>query len=236
MSDKKMFKELTFYVEACESGSMFPNLTDKEGIYAMTASNATLSSWGAYCGSEAYVQGTNIGSCLGDLFSINWMEDTEANDVSVETLQQQQTTVIEKTTKSPVQVFGTKEFLAEPIGDFEGNLDNSLSFSDKVMHHANHIYKKALAGKTESNDMVDSRDHDLHYLYNRVMMTGSSESMQDLQKELEHREFVDSLFNQFEVNANANTSETRKDLECLRLMVSAAGTCAARSLLTPSST
>lgn len=28
MYDNKMFKELTFYVEACESGSMFPNLTD----------------------------------------------------------------------------------------------------------------------------------------------------------------------------------------------------------------
>ena len=28
MHDKKMFKQLTFYVEACESGSMFPHLTD----------------------------------------------------------------------------------------------------------------------------------------------------------------------------------------------------------------
>jgi len=93
MSDNKMFKNLTFYLEACESGSMFPNLTDKENIYAITASNATQSSWGAYCGSEAYIDGTNIGSCLGDLFSINWMEDTEANDVSVETLAQQFTTV-----------------------------------------------------------------------------------------------------------------------------------------------
>ena len=86
MKDTNMFKELVFYVEACESGSMFPNLDASENIYAMTASNASQSSWGAYCGSEANVNGTNIGSCLGDLFSINWMEDTEANDPSVETL------------------------------------------------------------------------------------------------------------------------------------------------------
>ena len=118
MSDKKMFKELTFYLEACESGSMFPNLTDKENIYAITASNATQSSWGAYCGSEAIIDGTSIGSCLGDLFSINWMEDTEANDVSVETLQQQFDTVQTKTTKSPVMKFGDFTFMAEPIGDF----------------------------------------------------------------------------------------------------------------------
>ena len=83
-----MFKELTFYVEACESGSMFPNLTDKENIYAFTASNATESSWGTYCGSDATVDGKKIKSCLGDLFSVNWMEDTEANDPSVETLSQ----------------------------------------------------------------------------------------------------------------------------------------------------
>lgn len=115
-----MFKELTFYLEACESGSMFPNLNADENIYAMTASNASLSSWGAYCGSEAYVDGKNIGSCLGDLFSINWMEDTEANDVSLETLQTQQTTVTDLTTKSPVCTFGDFSFLSEPIGDFQG--------------------------------------------------------------------------------------------------------------------
>ena len=41
MKDNGMFKELTFYLETCESGSMFPNLTASENIYAMTASNAT---------------------------------------------------------------------------------------------------------------------------------------------------------------------------------------------------
>ena len=86
MSDNKMFKELTFYLESCESGSMFPNLTDKENIYAVTASNARKSSYAAYCGSQARVNGKLIGSCLGDLFSINWMEDTEANNISKETL------------------------------------------------------------------------------------------------------------------------------------------------------
>ena len=52
---------------------MFPNLTDKENIYAITATNATTSSWGTYCGSDAKVAGKKIKSCLGDLFSVNWM-------------------------------------------------------------------------------------------------------------------------------------------------------------------
>ena len=127
MSDNNMFGELTFYLEACESGSMFPNLTDKERIYAITASNATQSSWGAYCGSEAYVGGKNIGSCLGDLFSINWMEDTEANDPNVETLLEQYETVKTKTTKSPVQEFGDLSIQSEFVGAFEGTDDATAS-------------------------------------------------------------------------------------------------------------
>jgi legumain len=128
MFDNGMFGELVFYLEACESGSMFPNLTEYQNIYAITASNATQSSWGAYCGSEAYVDGVNIGSCLGDLFSINWMEDTEANDPAVETLAEQTATVTTLTNRSPVQKFGTEDFTFEPIGDFQGidSLENSF--------------------------------------------------------------------------------------------------------------
>ena len=110
MYDNKMFKELTFYVEACESGSMFPNLDAYENIYAFTAANATESSWGDYCGSDAYVDGKYIGSCLGDLFSTNWMEDTEGNNMWVETLSQQYESVKTLTTKSHVQQFGDLTF------------------------------------------------------------------------------------------------------------------------------
>ena len=77
MKAKKMFKKMTVYIEACESGSMFPGLTSDGMIYGVTASNASQSSWASYCGSEATVDGVNIGSCLGDLFSTNWMEDAD---------------------------------------------------------------------------------------------------------------------------------------------------------------
>ena len=48
MSDNKMFKELTFYVEACESGSMFEQYSDQlkqMNIYVTTAANPSESSW-----------------------------------------------------------------------------------------------------------------------------------------------------------------------------------------------
>ena len=106
MHHKKMFKQLTFYVDACESGSMFPDLSDDLDIYAITAASASYPAYTTYCGSDAYVGDKYIGSCLGDLFSVNWMEDSDANDLSVETLAEQAATVKRETTKSPVQQFG----------------------------------------------------------------------------------------------------------------------------------
>jgi len=218
MKDQKMFGELVFYLEACESGSMFPNLNADENIYALTASNATQSSWGAYCGSEATIDGTNIGSCLGDLFSINWMEDTEANNVATESLQTQQTTVIEKTTRSPVQVFGNTSFLSEPIGDFQGTCENNnMTFTERMVQKYDHYYKQVTDSRQATKEMVDSREHDLHVLYQRVM-AGDSEAVPEMEKELAHREFVDKLFTtHFEEAANA--PETPQDFHCLRMMV-----------------
>lgn len=60
-------------MEACESGSMFKNLPKNIKIYATSASNADESSWATYCNTDAMVGGKNIGTCLGDLYSVNWM-------------------------------------------------------------------------------------------------------------------------------------------------------------------
>jgi legumain len=46
MSDNKMFNKLTMYLETCESGSMFEDM-NIPGIYALSASNPTESSWGS---------------------------------------------------------------------------------------------------------------------------------------------------------------------------------------------
>ena len=45
-------------------------------------------------------------SCLGDLFSVNWMEDSDATDITSESLDEQAQTVIAKTSKSKVMNYG----------------------------------------------------------------------------------------------------------------------------------
>jgi len=141
MYENKMYGELVWYMEACESGSMFPDLQSDRNVYAITATDAEQSSWGTYCGDSAVVDGVNLNTCLGDLFSVNWMQDTESADISSETLAVQFENVKEATYKSPVQKFGDFSFTNEVIGEFEGNLDAELeeehskkTWGEKMLH------------------------------------------------------------------------------------------------------
>lgn len=126
MQTKEMYSELLFYMEACESGSMFPGLATDSKIFAVTAANAKESSYGFYCSPDDKVNGKAIGSCLGDLFSISWMEDSDLADPS-ETIQTQVQRVTERTSKSHVMTFGDKSFESEPFSDFEDRGDASLT-------------------------------------------------------------------------------------------------------------
>merc|ERR1712224_1192554 len=113
-------KNLTFYLETCESGSMFEGLSTP-GVYALSAASPSESSWGTYCGSDAMVDGKSIGSCLGDLFSVNWMEDSDVKDLTSETLQDQADIVTTKTDKSQVMQWGDLSFQTDKVSEFQGD-------------------------------------------------------------------------------------------------------------------
>ena len=129
MYDKKMYKDLVFYVEACESGSMFQNLPRDLNIYVTTAANATESSWGTYCPPNDIVYFNNIskhiGSCLGDLYSVNWMQNVDqliaTGDFQKETLESQYILVKDETTLSHVQQFGDLNIDKDLIDNYEGD-------------------------------------------------------------------------------------------------------------------
>ncbi|GKC56866.1 vacuolar-processing enzyme beta-isozyme, partial [Tanacetum coccineum] len=70
------YKEMVIYVESCESGSIFEGLLKENmNIYVTTASNAEESSWGTYCPGMEPPPPPEYDTCLGDLYSVAWMED-----------------------------------------------------------------------------------------------------------------------------------------------------------------
>uniref|UniRef100_A0A453CJ21 Peptidase C13 family protein n=1 Tax=Aegilops tauschii subsp. strangulata TaxID=200361 RepID=A0A453CJ21_AEGTS len=71
------------YVEACESGSIFEGLMPQDhNIYVTTAANAQESSWAAYCPGMETPPPSEYKTCLGDAYSVSWMEDRYVISIS----------------------------------------------------------------------------------------------------------------------------------------------------------
>lgn len=110
MHSNRMYSKLTFYLEACHSGSMFEGMPSGLDVYVTTAANAHESSHAVYCpwGSRratTLVKGVDLHTCLGDAYSENWMHNAESSDLSEETLEEQYKKVRAATTRSQVMQF-----------------------------------------------------------------------------------------------------------------------------------
>jgi len=195
-----MYNKLVFYMEACESGSMFENvLPTNINIYVTTASNAVESSWGCYCPPEDIINGKSLGSCLGDLYSVNWMEDADKQTPlgMKESLQDQFTVVKQLTTMSHVMQYGDLTWTSMSIGEFEGEIhpQNSTGLLGRTRMEPQAAPSQA--------GIVDSRDIQLHSLYYSYLRAEKSDlsarhaAAYELQKEIAHRVTADNIFHSF---------------------------------------
>ncbi|VDM09454.1 unnamed protein product [Wuchereria bancrofti] len=115
MHKLKKFGRLVFYMEACESGSMFAKVLPKNiDVYAVTAANSHESSWGCYCDNKMKLP------CLGDCFSINWIVNSEKEDLSRETLASQFEIVKQKTNTSHVMHYGDLKIAQDYVAYYLG--------------------------------------------------------------------------------------------------------------------
>ncbi|KAJ4959061.1 hypothetical protein NE237_026172 [Protea cynaroides] len=184
------YKKLVFYLEACESGSIFEGLLPEGlNIYATTASNAVESSWGTYCPGEYPPPPPEYETCLGDLYSVAWMEDSDIHNLRTESLKQQYQLVKTRTENknfrygSHVQQYGdlglSEEQLFLYLGTNPANdnstfiQENSLpSFSSAVnqrdadLLHFWQKFSKAPEGSPRKlaaqKQFVDAMSHRMH--------------------------------------------------------------------------
>jgi len=242
MNDQKMYKKLVFYLEACESGSMFKDILPSTwNMYTTTAANERESSWATYCSPNDKINGKSVGSCLGDEYSVNWMEDTEAAEHGKH-LQKQFEDVRTRTKGSHVQQYGDLTWVEDSIHDYHGDVTETSVFDrfyNKIGQCANKLhaffnrhknsaikkYKKYLKKAKESR--VDSRDVKLHYLMQKYTAESNSETEAALTDELLHRKTVDNFFTKFNEKFAINGYETNiSSFECLKRSVNAMKSCA----------
>ncbi|XP_062578072.1 uncharacterized protein LOC134239956 [Saccostrea cucullata] len=115
MHKEKKFAKLLFYLEACESGSMFQYLLPKnKNILAVTASNATTSSYACYFDKTRK-------TFLGDVFSVKWMEDSDKENLNKETIEKQFKIVKKETNTSTVCQYGDLKMDSLMVAEFQGS-------------------------------------------------------------------------------------------------------------------
>ncbi|ONI15085.1 hypothetical protein PRUPE_3G025000 [Prunus persica] len=192
----KGYKSMVFYLEACESRSIFEGLLPKNGASAHpghalappTSANAEEDGYATYCPGQPGIP-AEYDICLGDLFSISWIEDCDKNDLRKETLEKQYERVRRRTNDSHVMQYGDmshrKEFLLTYMGADPAN-DSYTSMED--------------ISSPSISRVVNQRDADLLHLHHKFHKapTGSHtklEARKQLLDEIAHRKLVDYRIN-----------------------------------------
>ena len=77
MKNKKMYKNIVFYLESCYSGSMFNNINSDLNVYSLTAASPSEESFATYCYPQDVVKGKEMHTCLSNEFTSNWLDDSD---------------------------------------------------------------------------------------------------------------------------------------------------------------
>uniref|UniRef100_A0A1B6M9U3 legumain n=1 Tax=Graphocephala atropunctata TaxID=36148 RepID=A0A1B6M9U3_9HEMI len=134
MSDKSRFAKMFMYIEACESGSIFDDLLpDNLNIFVMTAADPHESSYACFYDEK-------FQTYLGDVFSVEWMQDSETEDLRLESVNHQFQKVRTETNTSHVEEYGDIDIgitkMSEVIGYQRTPMERySLQYNDAVPGH-----------------------------------------------------------------------------------------------------
>ena len=182
MYDEGKYGKLVYYLEACESGSMWQTLPNDINAYALSSTLPDESSWGTYCPpNDDVVDGVHIGSCLGEVWSCFWLEQDDAADLSTLTLQKQFDDAKDFTTTSHPLQFGDMEIAQEPVGDYISEVAGRRRF---------------LRSENRRVEQWDSRLNDLLFWKNRALDANDREAYAKYMEIAERNLNVDRYFKQ----------------------------------------
>ncbi|KAI3505200.1 hypothetical protein L1887_27165 [Cichorium endivia] len=218
----RTYDEMVIYIESCESGSIFEGLLPKDlNIYVTTASNATENSWATYCPDMKPPPPPEYDTCLGDLYSISWMENSESEDLRHETLKQQYLKVKKRTYNnddygSHVMQYGTLGISNETVSVYQGSTPNLSSNPGQSYG---------------SMGVVHQRDVDLYSMWQTYKKSREESQKEDLLKQIKeitaYRAHLDSSVDMIQRYLLASTHISVRgegmalvdDWECLKSMV-----------------
>ena len=157
------------------------------------------------------VAGKHIGSCLGDLFSVNFLEDTDQGNYD-QSLNQQFNTIKTKTNQSHVMQWGDMSFADERIGDF-------MTGGSHIRNNLKLIRPIARVGaKVMEESVMDSRTNKLQSLAAIYAREHSPEVFAEMTAEIESMQRFEAIFSRFstELSVSGHYDPKIIDFECLK--------------------
>ncbi|KAL5236595.1 hypothetical protein ACI65C_004005 [Semiaphis heraclei] len=192
MHGNKTYHKMLLYVEACKSGSMFDNiLSENTNIFSVTAAGPRENSYACYCNSlydnwYYYV-------CLGDVFSVKWMEDLDKHTSKLtawrRTIFNDFRVVRTNVTTSNVMIYGDLEVGHEKLSSFIGYTGNGADHSPDVQQSSEFNMKNTIS----SRDVYESN---LQYelAQDELSLPESLNLSAELRQNNEMRSVIDSVF------------------------------------------
>jgi legumain len=173
MHAENKYNQLVIYIEACESGSMLEGLLPNNvNIYGTTASNAKESSYACYYDAKRQTY-------VGDLYSVKWMEDSDVEQLDVETLYQQFIVTQKETNLSHVMQYGDLNLgQTHKVGEFQ-------TAGKQLGGRQSNLFRKRYNNFRRRSDAVPTADVRLAIISQRLAAAEeNSAEKQALEREL----------------------------------------------------
>ena len=121
--EKQIYGKWVWFMEACHSGSMFPNLPADWNIYVMTSSDAHHNAWMSNCPPDDKVAGKSLDTCLSGLWDNSYLDYLEQHPkTTIGEIVDAVMADVKKTSDQNVSEFGDMSFRDMPLSEFFGEL------------------------------------------------------------------------------------------------------------------
>lgn len=202
MKRQSMFSEMLIYLESCYAGSMFTgmDIEKDDKVLAIAASGPYESSFATYCptmtktkSQKSKINPNMIGSCMGDLFTVSWIEDTKSHSVSRTSLLAQLIRVAERTSNQNTYFYGSHVMSYGDKNETIRHRSVGAFLSNNKGHSSKSSNKASTSTKAISNfEGFEQKDADLLYLYVQASKNKKDTNASvELEKELKMRRVVD---------------------------------------------
>ena len=120
---QQLYGKWVWFMEACYSGSMFPNLPDNVNIYVMTAADDQHSAYMSNCPPHDDIAGVHLRACISSIWDEAYMVYLEENPKEtigdlVDAVKEE----VKKESDQNVSEFGDMSFRDLPLSDFFGEV------------------------------------------------------------------------------------------------------------------